>query len=935
MGRKKAGSKIKGGGNFNIEGPLLVNNLYDANNTGKIGKLKSIYDENLKATKEELITLTQNVKNMRDAANDDAMKRIEITKVNNIKKIADDKQSLEIFRDVVKNSSGFFKNIAILFSSLFTNIKSFFHSILYFAGFSGEGILFKIIIFGCLIAIALFIILGFSGLLPSVNFTNVNDISKKILMNDNEYNLMNIESSSLLSKMSKSMYGLVPDEYKYKFNSLNNSLSYISTGKNQFDEFLEPRNEIIIGRNDNIFHIITSEHKNNTRCLLKPTDINIEFPKDYYNNIDYNNINSNLEADINYPTTLNIPFKIEQKNYSGKYVLDTSNQIYSNLANNVTAKIDKDKYLLIQKNNKILLNSFNNINYNYNNNGVIAIYGAILINKNYKGPIMTIKTNNKYYNIFFDIINNNYYYMINNNKNIISVGGEIYTLYDQTGNGYNFYYDTTFGDARFPPELYMNGNNSYITFRRQILQLQKSYPKKKANIKSTIEILKAYVKNYNIPLGIAKNTINLLSYINTHTIIQQTFTNVIDSSGNTENEVKDVEVNIVVPDIIIPSIKLNHNNGTFKIDDNKSTELNIKDNYINLSLPIAQGNHNFTLNTTNINSFTGYFNDLLFYNSDNEVIEYYGLKPEDVYNNYFSSFDQSKINIIDFIKMPLYNKNTKMYETDEKHYINKDKQTNFKTVIDDIPSKLLEIYNDNIIDIYVRLGLNNSKKIYLRYYYINNNKYERIDNFNIFKNENNKIIIKKFYNITNDNYLEQHPDYSGAELIIEPDEEPKIKFLNNSVYKFKTPSNIAKINLNVKLISECRDYKTNTEDQYKCAYNRYIPAIDTYMDFISTKSRSLITLKYEDDEKSLYKILNEYKKELNNGLIINTDKQEIINAEIDDASKIECLGHVDDSRNDYEKKIGIGAKDGKNLIENKEKHAFIGNLYNLIITENY
>jgi hypothetical protein len=84
MGRKKAGSKIKGGGNFNIEGPLLVNNLYDANNTGKIGKLKSIYDENLKATKEELITLTQNVKNMRNAANDDAMKTIEITKVNNI-----------------------------------------------------------------------------------------------------------------------------------------------------------------------------------------------------------------------------------------------------------------------------------------------------------------------------------------------------------------------------------------------------------------------------------------------------------------------------------------------------------------------------------------------------------------------------------------------------------------------------------------------------------------------------------------------------------------------------------------------------------------------------------------------------------------------------------------------------------------------------------
>jgi hypothetical protein len=528
MGRKKAGSKKKGGENFNIKGPLLVDKLYDAKYTGKIENLKSIYDENLKNKEKELITVTQNLKNMKDAENDEKMRKIEITKVNNIKKIADDKQSFEKWKDFKKDSSGFIASIAILFSSLFTNIKSLFHSILYFAGFSGEGILFKFIIFTCAIAIIVFIILGFTGQLPSMNFTNVNDITKKILMTDNEFNLMNIDSGSMFSKMSKSMYGLVPDEYKYKFNALNNSLTYISTGKNQFDDFLEPRNEIIKGRNDNIFHIITSNQKDNTQCLLIPKDINIEFPKDYYNNIDYNNLNSNLEVDINYPTILNIPFKIEQKNNSGKYVLDTSRQSYSNLANDVTAKIAKDKYLLIQKNNKILLNSFNNIN--YNNNEVIAMYGTKLINKKYTGPIMIIvatDNNNKsiYRNLYYNSKTQKLYYDDNIELDFKTHPYYyIHILFDQTGNGYNFIYEQ-YDDKYSPMLVYNNNIYSIEFFRRAILYLSKKYPNIKSTINATIKF-KANKNNESYQKGIKyegnKDMFVLSSYDNNDPIMSIT-----------------------------------------------------------------------------------------------------------------------------------------------------------------------------------------------------------------------------------------------------------------------------------------------------------------------------------------------------------------------------------------------------------------------------
>ena len=125
---------------------------------------------------------------------------------------------------IVNDIAGNFVNNV---KQLATNIGYTLYYSGYIAFFSGEGILFKVIIIIFVIIAFVFIVLGFTGNLPTFNGANISDISKSILMTDNEF--MNIDSGSFMSKISRSMYGLVPNEYKYKFNSLSNLLTYKST----------------------------------------------------------------------------------------------------------------------------------------------------------------------------------------------------------------------------------------------------------------------------------------------------------------------------------------------------------------------------------------------------------------------------------------------------------------------------------------------------------------------------------------------------------------------------------------------------------------------------------------------------------------------------------------------------------------------------------
>jgi hypothetical protein len=111
------------------------------------------------------------------------------------------------------------------------------------------------------------------------------------------------------------------------------------------------------------------------------------------------------------------------------------------------------------------------------------------------------------------------------------------------------------------------------------------------------------------------------------------------------------------------------------------------------------------------------------------------------------------------------------------------------------------------------------------------------------------------------------------------------------------------------------------------------------MEFLSTKTAPIIKIQFTDNEtKKNYDIYSEDVK-MENKTTYKSNEKEIINIDVNNASNIICLGHVDDSRSDIDKKLGIGilgltdSRDGKNLIENKEKHAFIGKLYNLIITK--
>jgi hypothetical protein len=499
---KKAYSKKKGGANTNVEGPLLPEILYNANYTGKLESIKSIYDDVLKKKGDELDKISKSLDYLQKAKNDEDNKNLRLKEIQNKKKIADDILFEKKKEQTYKMFTDFLMAIKTLLIGVYTTGKdtgSLVKNTVSLAFNSGEGILFKVIILiFVVIVVIVFIILGFTGVLPSGDISNSNDISKSILTNTNEYNFMNFESGSLMSKFSKKLYDVVPNEYRYKLNNLSNSMSYITTGKNQYDDYLEDRKEIKTGRNDNIFHII-QENIDNTKtvCLLKPTDINIEFVDNSNTNIDYYNINEKLRKDINYPSVISIPFKVHEQ--TNKYVLDVKNQLYSNLSTGVTNRIDKTNNIFIQKNNNIQLNSFNNLNYTKDKNIYIAMYAPILINSDYKGPIMKIKRHSKYYNLYYNTITNLYYYKdeYNNSSSIYATNdefilgdsyGEVYVLYDQTGNNYNYYYDPNFGDARSPPNLYINGVNSSIIFMRHILKLEKPYPNKKINIKTKIKV---------------------------------------------------------------------------------------------------------------------------------------------------------------------------------------------------------------------------------------------------------------------------------------------------------------------------------------------------------------------------------------------------------------------------------------------------------------
>jgi hypothetical protein len=561
MGRKKAVSIKKGGANYDIEGPLLSTNLYKELNIGNLENIKKSYDENLDKTREKLDRVSKDLNDLETNHHNEEIRNMKLKEINNKKIIADNKllqkKQDQAYNIIVKDLGGFIGSIFITIGKL---ISTFFIAIYYslkLAFNSGEGILFKIICFILVVFAIAFIIMGFKSGLPSFDFSTSNNITKSIFKSDNDYNYTNI-NQGFITKLSNQLYSLVPNDYKYKFNSLGNSLSYITTGKNQYEDFLEPRDEIETGRNDGIFHFIEN-NPNFTHCLLEPKDIKINFDENYYNNIDYNNINSNLLDEINYPTSMIIPFTFNPaNNVVSKYILDVNKQSYSNINKDVTNKINKKHHIFIENKNNIILNSFKNINYNETAD-IIAIYSPILLYKNYKGPIMTIireikekvsadnyKSVPKYENVYYDM-RQLYYnedsgriYLFSEPKNIPHYYS-IYRLFDQTGNGHDYIFDNGNDmDEKYQPMLIKTQDSNYSIefFSRSILYLSKKYP----NIKSSITALLNF------------NTIQHLNYTDGYmdllaskksSIITLDFTDTTKNFYNIKNRIEEKNLNLI------------------------------------------------------------------------------------------------------------------------------------------------------------------------------------------------------------------------------------------------------------------------------------------------------------------------------------------------------------------------------------------------------
>ena len=526
MRRKKAGSykKIKGGTNFNAIGPFMEKQLYTEKHTGNIGNIKSIYDENLKLKEKEIDKIKKTLEDLETVRNNKEAENLKLKEINNKTRIEDDRNNIasrqQLYNAVVRDGiGGLFTNLKSLAvtsgSSVFNVAKLLFNS--------GEGILFKVIIIFIVIIIITLIIYGIStAILSTGDTSNSSDISKMIMLSDNDFNIMNPDYDSVFSKISNRIKSIIPNEFLYKMTGISNSLTYLTSGKNQYDDFLIDRNQITEGRSDNLTHFskllskavkLESNLGPNTVSLYKPKELTFDF-NNIYANIDFSNINEDIKTNINYPNKITIDYTTDKRS---KYILDVDKQKYFYYEEEKTSNIDKKYNIFVKDKNNIKLNSFTNINYN-KTSGIIAMYASILINKDYKGPIMTIRTPNTttYTNLYYNLDTKGYYYYENN---IIKKFPHynpyynIYKLFDQSNNGYDYIFDN--GDLydKYPP-MFSKIENEYSIqfFTRAILYLSKNYPNKKAIIKSNIQFLSS--NNYKTILDPNDNTIT--KYVNSN-----------------------------------------------------------------------------------------------------------------------------------------------------------------------------------------------------------------------------------------------------------------------------------------------------------------------------------------------------------------------------------------------------------------------------------
>jgi len=376
---------------------------------------------------------------------------------------------------------------------------------------AGQGAIIKVVI---AIVIIVLIILGATNVIHGFKkpeMTNYNDGGKSILAFDSDKYLTMPKQDNIFTMMSQSLNNMIPSQYKYKWASISNSITYMTTGANIYDSFLEPRDEIDTGRSDNIFNINFNDDQNYTTSIIKPKPVKLEFNNNMYYDSDYNKIDETIMNDIssNYPNKCMIPIK---ENDNNKYVLKIDETVYYNNDTQINNTNKLIKNIFMKKKEDIKFNNFDNIQYtSFNNvNNIIAAYNTKLINPNYKGPILRLSSADKVskqYNKehktanFYNKYKTDYLYCIIQNKeitfneyfkNYINKRETIYVmgLYDQSGNEYHFTFEDQ--DNKYMPEYhqsYLTYNNVIKFHSRSILFLTKpiSYKNIKLMIKMSIQ----------------------------------------------------------------------------------------------------------------------------------------------------------------------------------------------------------------------------------------------------------------------------------------------------------------------------------------------------------------------------------------------------------------------------------------------------------------
>ena len=517
MRKRKA---LKGGYKYNnpaMAGPLLKENL-NTTNDDDIKALERSYDQKYKTVENNLKQLMK----LKTEANDNYHKK-EIEKLKD-KKIED--KASEVSNKQGKESINMFANGFSAICRASFAIGKYFTSIFKFIittiSNAGQGAIIKCII--TIVFIILIIVgftIGFSGLKNKKNeITNKSTNYEENLLNLENDDYLNIhKSNDIFTIITDYFYGKIPDSYKYKFNSFSNSISYITTGKNQYEDYLERREEIENGRSDNIFHINFKNNpsssspsiysKDNTMSIIKPKDVILEFNENLYYDSDYNKIDSNIKVVSNYPQKCVINMIHNSK---GKYALDLDNIKYYNNNNNYI--IDDSKLIrpifIKDTNDVVKLNSFNNsikisvksiissalsstsskssksdliadnakkylddINkFEYEIKGQYSTTFTSLVKNRIDTRIARILYKDNYYNIYHDSANN-YIFKNDNDGNTdkSSYSNDFFDsnitifidkIYDQSGNDNHLIFNNTTNNNR--PRLTRNTNKNILSY---------------------------------------------------------------------------------------------------------------------------------------------------------------------------------------------------------------------------------------------------------------------------------------------------------------------------------------------------------------------------------------------------------------------------------------------------------------------------------------